>query len=298
MSRRIQDLGEDALVRRLVINAPLGDEVVAGPGDDCAVVKRIKKGEWQLLKTDAMVEGVHFESGSPAKLVGRKALARVLSDIAAMGGRPGQALVTLIMPSDTPLAWVDGVYAGLYAMARRFGVSVVGGETTRGTQRILSVTLTGTVKTGKWAARGGGKKGDVVLVTGKLGGSLGGRHFRFEPRLEQGQWLVQHFPIHAMMDISDGLAKDLPRMAEAAGLGFQVELERLPKHSGCSVAAAWGDGEDYELLFALPPTHLKKLKRKWEQQFPKVLLTPIGQLVEKGAAIQGPEGGWDPFVEV
>lgn len=85
MMRRIQDLGEDALVRRLVTHAPLGDEVVAGPGDDCAVVKGVRKDEWLLLKTDAMVEGVHFESGSPANLVGRKALARVLSDIAAMG---------------------------------------------------------------------------------------------------------------------------------------------------------------------------------------------------------------------
>lgn len=296
MRRRIQDLGEDALVRRLVTHAPLGDEVVAGPGDDCAVVKGVRKDEWLLLKTDAMVEGVHFESGSPANLVGRKALARVLSDIAAMGGRPGQALVTLILPPDTTLTWVDGVYAGLYAMARRFGVSVVGGETTRADQRILSVTLTGTVKARKWAARGGGQRGDVVLVTGKLGGSLGGRHFRFEPRLQQGQWLVEHFPIHAMMDISDGLAKDLPRMAEAAGLGFQVALEQLPRHRGCSVSAAWGDGEDYELLVALPPTHVKQLLDKWQRQFPKLPLTPIGHLVEKGDAIQGPEGGWDPFV--
>ncbi len=297
MKRTVQDIGEDALVRRLVAKAPMGEEVVAGPGDDCAVVKGTQRGELMLLKTDAIVEGVHFEPDSPAKLVGRKALARVLSDVAAMGGRPGQALVTLILPPDTPLAWVDGVYSGMYELARRHGVSMVGGETTRGVQRLLSVTLTGTVKAGKWSARGGGKKGDVLLVTGRLGGSLGGRHFRFEPRLEQGHWLVEHFPIHAMMDISDGLAKDLPRMAAGAGLGFRVEMERLPRHRGCSVAAAWGDGEDYELLLAVPPRSMKKLMTEWKKCFPALPLTAIGQLVDKCDSMDGPDGGWDPFVK-
>lgn len=297
MKRTVQDIGEDALVRRLVEKAPLGEEVVAGPGDDCAVVKGTQRGELMLLKTDAIVEGVHFEPDSPAKLVGRKALARVLSDVAAMGGRPGQALVTLILPPDTPLAWVDGVYSGMYELARRHGVSMVGGETTRGVQRLLSVTLTGTVKAGKWSARGGGKIGDVLMVTGRLGGSLGGRHFRFEPRLEQGRWLVEHFPIHAMMDISDGLAKDLPRMAAGAGLGYRVEMERLPRHRGCSIAAAWGDGEDYELLLAVPPRSMKKLMSQWEKCFPALPLTAIGQLVDKCDCVDVPKGGWDPFVK-
>jgi thiamine-monophosphate kinase len=292
----VRDLGEDALVQRLIRAAPLGDEVVAGPGDDCAVVKGIRRGELSLLKTDAMVEGVHFEGSSPPRLVGRKALARVLSDVAAMGGRPGQALVTLILPSTTPVAWVDGVYAGLYQLARLHGVSVVGGETTRGYERILSVTLTGTVAAAKWAARGGGEKGDVILVTGKLGGSIEGRHFKFEPRLEQGQWLVEHFPVHAMMDISDGLAKDLPRLAGAAGLGFQVEFDRLPRHRGCSVAQAWGDGEDYELLLAVPRRCVERLLGQWRERFPRVPLTAVGELVAATDSLVCAEGGWDPFL--
>lgn len=293
----LQDVGEDALVRRLIRDAPLGEEVVAGAGDDCALVKRVRRGELILLKTDAVVEGVHFEASSAPRLVGRKALARVLSDVAAMGGRPGQALVTLILPPETEIAWVDAVYAGLYQLARKHGVSVVGGETTRGKERILSVALAGTVSEKKWAERGGGRQGDVLLVTGKLGGSLRGRHFSFEPRLEQGRWLVEHFPIRAMMDISDGLAKDLPRLAGGAGLGFRVDFDRLPRHRGCSVEQAWGDGEDYELLLAVPKRCLKRLLARWVERFPEVRLTPIGVLVKAEDSSGGPEGGWDPFVK-
>jgi thiamine-monophosphate kinase len=292
----LRDVGEDALVKRLIADAPLGAEVVAGAGDDCAVVEGVRRGELCLLKTDAIVEGVHFEAGCAPRLVGRKALARVLSDVAAMGGRPGQALVTLILPSETEIAWVEAVYAGLYQLARQHGVSVVGGETTRGKERILSVALTGGVSAKRWAARGGGRLGDVLLVTGKLGGSIGGRHLKFEPRLEQGQWLVEHFPIHAMMDISDGLAKDLPRLAGGAGLGFRVDLGRLPRHRGCSVEQAWGDGEDYELLMAVPKRCLKRLQTEWGERFPRVPLTAIGGLVEAEASTGGAAGGWDPFV--
>lgn len=292
----VSDVGEDSLVRLLIANAPLGAEVVAGAGDDCAVVKRVKRGELSLLKTDAIVEGVHFESSCAPRWVGRKALARVLSDVAAMGGRPGQALVTLILPPETEVAWVVGVYVGIYQLARQHGVSVVGGETTRGRERILSVALTGTVSAKHWVSRGGGRVGDVILVTGKLGGSLGGRHLKFEPRLEQGQWLAQHFPIHAMMDLSDGLARDLPRLAGMAGLGFQVEFDRIPRHRGCSVEQAWGDGEDYELLFTAPKRCLKRLLASWAQRFPELPLTVIGALVEKDASMGGPAGGWDPFV--
>jgi thiamine-monophosphate kinase len=294
--KRVVDIGEDALVRRLILAAPLGAEVLAGPGDDCAVVQAVGAGEVQLLKTDAVVEGVHFEAASPARLVGRKALARVLSDIAAMAGTPRHALVTLVLPPETPVAWVDGVYAGLYALARAHGVSVVGGETTRGLQRVISVTLTGTVGEASWISRGGAQVGDEVWVTGRLGGSIKGRHFRFEPRLAEGRWLAVHFPIHAMMDLSDGLGKDLPRMAQAAGLGVEVAMAALPRQRGCTVEQAWGDGEDYELLFALPAAEGERLARAWGQRFPKLPLTRIARLTAGGSGGGLPEGGWDPFV--
>lgn len=293
--KRVADIGEDALVRRLIQNAPLGQDVLAGPGDDCAVVQAPAAGQVLLLKTDAVVEGVHFESGSPPRLVGRKALARVLSDIAAMAGTPSHALVTLILPPETPVSWVGGVYAGLYALARQHGVSVVGGETTRGLQRAISVTLTGTVEASKWIRRGGAQCGDEVWVTGRLGGSIKGHHFKFEPRLQQGRWLAEHCPIHAMMDLSDGLGKDLPRLAQAAGLGMEVDWTALPKNRGCTAAQAWGDGEDYELLFALPPASGPALQKAWAASFPKLSLTKIARLIPASEGAGVPVGGWDAF---
>jgi thiamine-monophosphate kinase len=293
--KTVRDLGEDALVKRLVAKSPLGPEVLAGPGDDCAVVRGPRAGEVLLLKADAVVEGVHFEGSSPPQWVGRKALARVLSDVAAMGGTPMQAMVTLVLPAETPVTWVDGVYSGLYALARRHGVSVVGGETTRGAQKILSVAMTGVVKSKSWVSRGGGREGDVILVTGRLGGSIRSKHFHFEPRLEQGRWLAEHFPIHAMMDLSDGLGKDLPRLAGAAGLGFQVEWSKLPRNRRCTIQQAWGDGEDYELLLAVSPRVVRKLMGQWAATYPKLPLTAIGRLVALEKQEAGLTGGWDAF---
>lgn len=294
--KSVAAIGEDALVRRLIKSAPLCKDVLAGPGDDCAVVRCPDEGQVLLLKTDAVVEGVHFEAASPPRLVGRKALARVLSDVAAMAGLPGHALVTLVLPPETPVAWVDGVYAGLYALARQHGVSVVGGETTRGLQRVISVTLTGTVGEGGWIRRGGARVGDEVWVTGRLGGSIKGHHFRFEPRLKQARWLAEHFPIHAMMDLSDGLGKDLPRLAEAAGLGVSVDWRALPRNRGCTIEQAWGDGEDYELLFAVPAESGDEMRRAWQECFPKLPLTRIARLTACGTGVTVPAGGWDPFV--
>ncbi len=295
MKRTLRDLGEDAFLRRLLPRLPGNAGVVAGAGDDCAVVRGPRRGELLLLKTDAVVEDVHFTKDTPPGLVGRKALARVLSDMAAMGGRPAHALVTLAAPPQTALAWVDQLYAGLIAMARRFGVSVAGGETTRARQRWVSVALTGTVPAKQWAARGGGRAGDVLLVTGRLGGSLAGWHLKFEPRVEQGQWLAANAPLHAMMDLSDGLAKDLPRLAGMAGLAFVVDGSSLPRRRGCTEQQAWSDGEDYELLLAVPAQAVPALRRKWRQRFPKLPLTPIGRLVKPGEGGVMPLGGWDAF---
>ena len=293
--KTLMALGEDAFLRRLLPQLPLTEGVVAGAGDDCAVVRGPRRGELLILKTDAVVEGAHFTADTPPRLVGRKALARVLSDAAAMGGKPEHALVTLGAPPETPVAWVDAFYAGLIALAKRHGVSVAGGETTRAAQRWVSVSLTGVVPARRWAARGGGRAGDVLLVTGRLGGSLAGWHLRFEPRVAEGQWLAAQAPVHAMMDLSDGLAKDLPRLASLAGLEFEVDPVCLPRRRGCSVAQAWSDGEDYELLMAVPARAVPALLRKWKQRFPQLPLTPIGRLVKPGEGKPMPAGGWDAF---
>jgi len=289
----LADIGEDELIRRIVRKLPQGESVLAGPGDDCAVVHSARTR--QVLKTDTVVEGVHFTTETPGRLVGRKAMARVISDFAAMAATPRHALVTLIAPPQTAVKRVLDVYTGLQALATEFGVSIVGGETSKGQQLILTIGLSGHVTGPKWIARSQARAGDHLYVTGKLGGSIRSKHLRFHPRMAEAHWLAEHLPIRAMMDISDGLAQDLPRLASASGLGFQVDLADLPRTPGCTPEQAWGDGEDYELLIALSPKTTAKQLTAWAQAFPKLKLTRIGKLVEKDQAPLVPSGGWQHF---
>jgi thiamine-monophosphate kinase len=295
--RTIADIGEDALVHRLTENLPLSADVIVGAGDDCAVLRPFRKGRVILLKTDCVVQGVHFTAATPAKLVGRKALARVLSDIAAMGGTPHHALITLMLPPRTEVRYADKLYQGINALAVKHEVSIVGGETTRGPCVSISVALLGSALEKRFTRRGGARAGDLIFVTGKLGGSLRGHHLKFEPRLVEGRWLAENFSIHAMMDLSDGVAKDLPRMAKAGNVrSFAVESSALPLNKGCNVQQALNDGEDYELLFAISPRDSKPLIKKWSLAFPRVPLTCIGRFLEEGDGDNNfLAGGWDHF---
>jgi thiamine-monophosphate kinase len=290
---KLSELGEDAVVQRLTRSLRLNGRVKLGPGDDCAVVKTA--GGLQLLKADCVIEGIHFLPDADPKWIGWKAICRSISDIAAMGGKPRDALVTLAVRPETEFKWLKRVYTGLEAAARIYGVNLVGGETAKSPGPFfLSVALTGTVDHGKYVGRSGGRKGDWLYVTGKLGGSIGGRHMRFRPRVAEAQWLVSRFPVHAMMDLSDGLATDLPRLAIASCLGFEVDTEDLPLHRGASPENGLRDGEDYELLFALPPAAQKQLETEWRMKFPRLRLTAIGRLVENGRT-QFSEKGYDHF---
>ncbi len=278
---KLNELGEDEIVTRLTRSLRLDSRVVLRPGDDCAVVETA--GKLQLLKTDCVIEGIHFLSDANPRLIGWKAMCRPISDIAAMGGTPLDALVTLAVRPDADFAWLKRVYSGIESAAKTYGVNLVGGETAKSPGPLfLSVALTGFVARGKFAERSGGREGDWLYVTGKLGGSINGRHLRFRPRLAEAQWLVGQFPVHAMMDLSDGLASDLPRLAAASGLGFEVDSASLPLHHGVSVENGLRDGEDYELLFAVPLSVRTRLKTEWRAKFPKLQLTAIGRLVEKG----------------
>ncbi len=293
----LANIGEDALIQRLTEGLRLGRDVASGPGDDCAVLDPPKAGRQLLLKTDAVVENIHFRHDARPQLVGRKAMARVVSDIAAMGGSPHHALVTLVLRRAAEVRYVEQLYEGIREVADAFQISIVGGEVSRGDTIVVSVSLLGSVAAKKWPGRKGGRAGDLLFVTGRLGGSLRGRHFTFEPRVREGQWLVKNFAIHAMMDISDGLAKDLPRMAAASGVEFAINERSLPCNEGCNAAQAWGDGEDYELLFAISPKSEKRLMKEWAKAFPALPITRIGLLAEAGAgslpAFQA--AGWDHF---
>src|SRR5205814_2468571 len=158
-----------------------------------------------LFKTDAVVEGIHFTSETPPEKVGHKALARCLSDIAAMGGEPSSAVVTIGLPTKFDAAFVEKIYSGMSALAEKFGVAIVGGETTTNPERIfISVALIGFAGRERIVLRSGAKVGDALFVTGELGGSLAGKHLDFEPRVAEGRWLGENFSIHAMIDLSDG----------------------------------------------------------------------------------------------
>jgi len=293
------EIGEDALVVELTKRLTFSPRVKIGPGDDCAVVKFGKR--WQLLKTECIVEGVHFLKTSPATWIGWKALCRAISDIAAMGGKPMDALVTIAVAPQVQLRWLRSVYSGLRRAADRYGVNLVGGETSRSPGPVfISVALTGSVEKRRALLRSGGKPGNLLYVTGQLGGSIRGKHLRFEPRVAEALWLAEHFAINAMIDLSDGLGSDLPRLAKASGTGFEIIREQLPVNKGCSIEQAISDGEDYELLFTLPPEMGPGLETRWRKKFPALPLTQIGRLIEPNAvksnAVESdPISGYDHF---
>ncbi|MGB8354252.1 MAG: thiamine-phosphate kinase [Chthoniobacteraceae bacterium] len=293
---KLAGYGEDRLVRELTQRLAAGRDVRVGIGDDCAVIGRKTDAQWQLLKTDCIIEGVHFLKNADPKKVGRKALGRALSDMAAMGGKGWYGLVTLGIPADMEVTWLKGFYKGLSGIADKFGVSIVGGETARSPGAFFcSIALTGTVDSKHCITRSGGQPGDRLYVTGMLGGSIRGKHLTFTPRVEEAQWLAKKFPVHAMMDLSDGLGSDLPRLAQASNTGFMVYEEKIPLTKGCTTQNALADGEDYELLFAIAPRDAARLETAWKKRFPKLRLTHIGDLSRNFEPATLKSHGYDHF---
>src|SRR5712691_574773 len=261
---KLRELGEDRLLARLLPSLPIRKGVVAGAGDDCAVVEMPGGNNLLLLKTDCVVEKIHFATKTDPVSVGWKAMMRPLSDFAAVSGLPQFALITLIVPAQRSRDWVKKLYHGLNRAAARFDVSIVGGETsnTRG-PAVISVSVSGFVEKNRFISRKGGKIGDDLFVTGRLGGSLRGKHLRFVPRIKESRWLTENFRVHAMIDLSDGLGADLPRLARASKAGFKIDMESLPLNPGAKIDNAISDGEDYELLFAISPRYRRRLQRSW-----------------------------------
>ena len=278
----LREAGENALLARLLPTLARGKGVIVSAGDDCAVLRSADKTRFELLKTDCIVEEIHFDKRARATDVGWKAMARTLSDFAAMSGVPRFALVTLIAPDSTRSDRVVEIYRGLNKAAARFGVAIVGGETSSTSgPLVISVSALGDVERNRCVLRSGGRAGDQLFVTGRLGGTLKRKHLRFVPRIVESRWLTQHFRIHAMMDLSDGLGADLPRLASASGVGFQIDEQALPRARGCTIEQAMNDGEDYELLFAIAPRDAESLRRKWRARFPTLSLTRIGSFNRK-----------------
>ncbi|HVK57517.1 MAG TPA: thiamine-phosphate kinase [Candidatus Kapabacteria bacterium] len=287
-------MNEFDLIARIAPSLATNDQLVRGVGDDCAVLDLGLKHDLLLFKTDAVVENVHFTSETPAVKVGRKALARPLSDIAAAAGKPVSCLVTLGLPKDFDPAYVLSFYSGLNELARQYNVSVAGGETTRTTGPMFaSIALLGTVPRSRVITRSGAQLGDAIFVSGELGGSLAGRHLDFEPRLAEAQFLAENFTIHSMMDLSDGLAGDLRHILNASKVGAELFSDSIPITRAAKLKArnessakppllaALTDGEDYELVFTLASKSAVAVLDAWNKQFPKTKLSCIGKITSQ-----------------
>jgi thiamine-monophosphate kinase len=276
---KLRDVGEDRLLDQLLFHLARGKAAVVGHGDDCAVAEMPQRGKLLVLKTDCVVEGVHFPRGTNAIDVGWKAMMRPLSDFAATSAVPRFAMITLMLPSRTDVAWVRNLYHGLRRAGRRFEVRIVGGETSSTPGPIaISVSVAGFVEKNRWVSRRCGKSGDDIFVTGRLGGAVKQKHLQFIPRIAESRWLTENFSIHAMMDLSDGLGADLPRLARASKVGFDLYPEKLPLTRGATVDDAISEGEDYELLLAVSSRDRNRLQKEWRKKFPRLPLTRIGSL--------------------
>jgi len=339
---------EDQLIERIARSVPfIGGErstvrrlgrllVPLGIGDDAAIVSPGGKHDW-ILTCDAFIEDVHFlRRVHPADSVGYKSLARATSDIAAMGGEPSAFLLTIALPQDCTGKWLDQFLAGMRRAARALDLRLIGGDTTRTPQVFISITVLGEVPRGRALKRSGARPGDLVYVSGRLGRAQLGlellrcgiahakrrdkalspllrQHLYPEIRLELGAWLANNRVASAMMDISDGLSTDLPRLCKASGVGAKLDARRIPcvqipgriaRRLGSSapdaLQMALDGGEDYELLFTIPRRNVSRLRRA--PGFAQ--LTAIGEITRQrkimlfdasGRARPLQPGGWDPF---
>lgn len=286
-SESVVALGEQRLI--VALSQWLGDASPRAPfgiGDDCAVVP--STGQQMLITTDPVIYGQHFDDAVPPRAVGAKLLKRNLSDIAAMGGRPVAAVLSLALAAETNVGWLREFYVGVAAAARQFRVKIVGGDVTQGPAGFFGafLTLHGEAVGRRVVTRSGARSGDRIYVTGTLGGSLLGHHYRFTPRLAEGMWLARRDEVRAMMDVSDGLAKDLDALTPA-GLAPAICADAVPVSAAarqCAVQTkqtplfhALGDGEDYELLVVVRHrAEPKKFEAAWKRRFPRVRLTQIG----------------------
>jgi thiamine-monophosphate kinase len=274
----------ERLRRRVVI--PRSSRVIAGIGDDCAIFRPRGGKEDLLFTTDLLIEGVHFERAThSAAQAGHKALARGLSDIAAMGGLPQFCLVSLALPEWADGHWVDGFYRGVLRLAKSTGVVLVGGDLARAERAMCDIVVAGSVPRDSALRRDGARPDDLIYVSGRLGGSALGldtkrgraweRHLRPQPRLVLGRYLRERLHAIACMDLSDGLSLDLRRLCLASKVSAEIELP--PVFPGATIEQALHGGEDYELLFTV------RARTTVPARFENLPLTRIG-IIRRGAA--------------
>ncbi len=311
----VGDIGEFELIKLVTDELANDSRTIVGVGDDCSVYE-VAKGRYVLATCDMLIEDVHFSrKTASAFLIGCKAMACSLSDIAAMGGRPLFALISLGLPETTPEEFVQDLYVGIRSMCRDYQVVLVGGDTVLSPDRVvINISMLGECPKGKFILRSGAKSGDALLVTGCLGDSAAGlallsgkasepdverrsqlieAHLAPEPRCAQGMFLAENFGVHSMIDISDGLAGDLAHICESSKLGARIRADKIPVSETlkqfCKSARidpleyALAGGEDYELLFTLSPKETERLLQAWPEEFE----VPLAQIGKMDKAVRG-----------
>lgn len=291
--------GEFEWIEDLRRRVPVGTGVRVGIGDDAAVLD-VPEGHELLLTTDLLVEDVHFAlAGLRPEDLGWKALAVSVSDVAAMGGRSAHAVVSVALRPEQSGEFADRLLAGLLECAARYGVALVGGDTTASPGPVIvDVALTGFVARGRAVLRSGARPGDAVCVTGALGGSILGRHLRVTPRQEEALALVQGGRVGAMIDLSDGLSSDLGHVLDASGVGAEVWEDRIPVHDDAVALSrrdgrsaldhAFDDGEDFELCFT---TDEDRARRLATEGLAGTRVTRIGRITAERTFVARPSEG-------
>ncbi|MGE5308388.1 MAG: thiamine-phosphate kinase [Deltaproteobacteria bacterium] len=278
---KISSIGEFGLIDLLKKRLHSDGSVIKGIGDDCAVVEA-GMGRYTLLTCDMIVEKVDFRPAEKPALIGRKALAISLSDIAACGGIPKFALVSLGLPRGFSVAKVEAIYKGMEALARQFGVSIVGGDISSTPVLTLDVSVYGSVEKQNLVLRSGAQPGDTIFVTGSFGGSIKGKHLSFVPRLKESRYLVTHFRINSMIDCSDGLAADLGHIMEQSKTGCVIFENLVPKSKDArDLDDALYSGEDFELIFTASPDMAEDIAQARGFEF-----HPIGTVTGKRSGLR------------
>ena len=312
----VADIGERLLIERIKARLTSPSWVVVGAGDDAAVIEP-ERGSLDVVTTDALVEGVHFDRRfCPPEAIGHKALAVNLSDLAAMGASPRAALLSLVLPEDLRIADLDALLDGLLSLAARFKVALIGGNIAQSPgPLVVDVTAIGAVGRRRVLTRAGARPGDGVYVTGSIGAGAVGlsafrehanepaaqeRYLRPEPRVRAGMLLGRNRAATACIDLSDGLADALFQLAEASGAGIAVDPAALPiddavlrwfeQHRADPVLEAVAGGDDYELLFTSRPAQRGRL-RAVRQQVGSLPITKIGVVTkERKVVLTTPDG--------
>lgn len=262
-------------------------EIIKGIGDDCAVI-RISRRKYLLVTIDMLLEDVDFRiKGASAYQIGWKSLACGLSDIASMGGTAEYAVVSLGLPARFSVEYIEELYRGIKSLAKKFNVGIVGGDTNSSGKLVVDVAVLGFVEPEKLKLRSGAKPGDIICVTGSLGGSYRSkRHLDFIPRLKEARCLVDNFKVSSMIDISDGLSTDLNHIAKASGVGACIYEELIPVSDDAhGVDAALNEGEDFELLFTMPLAEARRLAVK-NIEVSGLKLTQIGEILDKKSGVR------------